>query len=754
MYHLAQEFHTQGLIVATTLFKNTGLLLEQAQVDIKTFSEDTISHKQTLFIEHELWDETIYSRLHLAVIYLDLISLSAIHTTKKSIDLNKEFKKVVPNITFHHDKFLSGIKIKQCEEVINSIFKKLLSTENYPDFRKIVELLFVSKLAHHCASLMTRNDANINSLKEEIYKIFPQFATTFNAFFASLNPQVLSPKLSSQARTLSLLKETMNEPKKNAITSAKRKEKNAKKNKQPTNFSERKRHAPPTNLAKHITHKIPEHIAILVNDNISLEEEKESSVSTELAKPKLKNNHKKKKNISRRQAYYQSNANSSLAPCSSSSITAPELVPEAATAPALVVDTFKAETDQSETLTPVNIAPIKVPDPIKRLIALFKSLGSKHTAIVGGYVRDQLLNRNCSETVITNFHEYDYDLVTDLPIKGIKEKYPELFSAETFSDEYTSLNFEGYKIDLKFSPNLANSNLCELEAYQHDARTRDFTCNVLYANEDGTVFDPLNVGIDGLKEVCLIVIPRLHGSTTSSHSNTTQDMRQSFSEDPIRMFRAIHATSMRELQLSEEMNAVLLETVPTLKEYFCADKNLGKINSLIHKLLCRASVDENFYELQRVGFLSVLFPALDTLLKSNKSFESWIIHELKNPPAKPSLNYIYAMFIVGMNLINDTHDSAFSQSELDTIENTIILKTPLLTKNFEKWPFKSLVQLAKSSWSKYQALNTSNTATVHHSMSASSIFTNHNLGLISNNSSSSAPPVNTLIQTQDFYRQS
>ncbi len=739
--HLAEEFSSKGLIVAATLFMNISLLLEHTQKEMISSSEDDITKKQTQFLQNALWDDTIYSRLYLAIIYLDLIAYSAIHTNKKTIDLNKEFKKVAPNITFNNDKFLSEIKIKQCEEVLKSIFKTMLSTENYNDFRKILELLFVSKLAHYCASLINRNDPHASVIQEELYTIFPKWSVSFKAFFQALNPKIPSSNLSSLACTMNMLKDDNKKPKK-------AKGKDIKKSKLPTGFSERKRSAPPISIAKDVVAKVPDHIASLLEASMSIEESKESFLPENNVKAK----DKKKNKQSRRKAFQQAYSDESPEPIADS---LSHKITEMTHLELNIINNATSSPLQSESLTPVIIHAIIVPDQIKNFINLLKKSGSKRVSLVGGYVRDQLLQRNSGEPIDIN--NQDYDIVTDLPIKFIKDKFPELFKTDILNDEYATLEFGGLKIDLKFSSQLANNNLSELEAYRQDARTRDFTCNLLYANENGTVFDPLNIGIEGLKDVCLIAIPKANVSDINHHSNTTEDIRQSFSEDPIRMFRAIHATSMRELQFSDEMNVVLPESLIAMKAYFSEENNLGKINSLMHKLLCRGRADENFAALMNFGFLKLLFPALDELITVNKKFESWLIHELKNPPSKPSLNYIYAMFIVGMNLVNSSHNIPFSNSEMDQIENNIISATPLLTKNFEKWPFKSLIQLAKMSWLKHAGLDVLNSNKLHRSLSTSSIFHIDNSSSASEHISVSAPPVNQVSSASsihDYYRHS
>ncbi|MDR3490864.1 MAG: hypothetical protein P4M12_02330 [Gammaproteobacteria bacterium] len=735
-YDVANEFSKDGHTVAATFFMTVGLLLEGICDSNTIQSENYITEMQTRFLKERLWDESLYLHLYLAPIYLDLLVYSHIQMNNEAIDLDKEFKKVIPNITHQGYKFLTEVKAKQCEDKILSIFNSpdKLSLRNCANFRAILELTFVSKLIYRMAAIL---EQDINLFKIELIKLnatFPKWKSAANAFFENLMPKSAEPLLANAATSSSPAQENKEE-----TVSPVKKKARAKKSKkiiQSTVFPQHIRHAATQSMSKNmLDNKIPEHIVDLVTEQV----DKQSTQQTSPVNDEVMKKERKKKTTSRRQATQQYTSASSIpAPIITQEKNVSSDEEEPIIAPSILQPSAVVEpsVDASSMCIAPKLSPLKhipmlliiIPAPIQSFIKLLKSIGSKRTALVGGYVRDQLLKKDLGK------ENQDYDVVTDLPIAIIKQKLPELFVKTSFSDDYHNINYAGIEIDLKFSSHLSFKELNDLEAYQYDARSRDFTCNILYANEDGFVFDPLDKGIEGLKESYLISV---------------NDMKVSFLGDPIRMFRAIYSTNKRGLEFSDEMKHILPECIELSEEYLANPSNSGKINSLMVKLLCPIKIKYdnhvaiyandiasiNFKQLEEFGFIKRLFPKLDLIFQKNTQFKDWIIKELTNQKDTLNLNYIYAMFILGSMLVKQAHNENIVFND-EVVLKEIISVTPLLKKNFESWNFTGLVLAAINAWLHYKNPNLdSASSSYHHS---SSMFFGRNA--TPKQHSQSAPP--------------
>ncbi|MDR3490863.1 MAG: hypothetical protein P4M12_02325 [Gammaproteobacteria bacterium] len=726
LYILAREFSEKGYTTAATVFMNIGLLFEGITSEKTKLKKEYITAIQTESLKDKLWDASIYKELYLAPTYLNLLIRSNNYSEKNGIDLNERFKKVVRNITHQKYKLFTETQANNCEKIILAILTSpddLISLENGADYKAILETLFVTKLVNHMAQLIKDDHNHFVELKNQFDNIFPQWKSTADALFDNLMPkasdQVLYQAASSSPAQVNK-EESANPIKKKART------KKAKQINQTLIYQHRKHQSPSASMSKNIEdNKVPEHIAAFIEEQINKSENNKSKKQPVVQINQDNDTVKKTVKHSRRLAIQQANISAFSAPVkplgiqvensiddeevktiTPANIQLPVTVtPNNAThqtyistssLPAIPVsikeensgdeddDTMIASlsiqstsavnsneaascmssSPKSITLIPVENTTIAVPAAIKSFIKLLKeTMGSKRTALVGGYIRDQLRTNKIDES------DKDYDIVTDIPIAIIKQKFPELFAKRSFSDDYHNINYLGMDIDLKFSSHLSYKELSDLDAYRQDARSRDFTCNALYADENGCVYDPLDVGMNGLKLPYLI---------------TVNDVITSFLEDPIKMFRAINSTIKGKLEFSTDMEQALRECVELSTDYFSDRDNLGKINSLMHKLLCQSkgNAKNNFEKLVEYGFIKKLFPDMHLILQTNSKFKEWVLFKLNHQPDKPSLNFYYAMFILGSKLLIENSNQNIV-CDYSFIKHKIINSSPLLKKNFE-----------------------------------------------------------------------
>lgn len=152
--------------------------------------------------------------------------------------------------------------------------------------------------------------------------------------------------------------------------------------------------------------------------------------------------------------------------------------------------------------------------------------------IVGGYVRDTLLNRK------TN----DIDICTSATPKDILN----LFENVSISDiEYGSVvvSYKGYKYDIttfrkeiKYENNRIPVNIKYIKNIKKDLLRRDFTVNTLCMNSDGKILDILNVKNDLNNHIL----------------RTVGNPRYRIKEDSLRILRCIRFATILEFDIEKK----------------------------------------------------------------------------------------------------------------------------------------------------------------------------------------------------------
>ncbi len=173
---------------------------------------------------------------------------------------------------------------------------------------------------------------------------------------------------------------------------------------------------------------------------------------------------------------------------------------------------------------------------------------SKHgymAYIVGGFVRDSLLNIKSN----------DVDITTNAKPKELKEIFP---NCEIKSDSYGSviLIYKNSRFDittmreeLEYLDNRHPSGIIYVNDLKTDLLRRDFTINALCFDKDGNLVDL----IDGQKDIKRKVI------------KTIIDSDKSFKDDALRILRAIRFASYLDFNLSDEVKKAIINNKSLLK---------------------------------------------------------------------------------------------------------------------------------------------------------------------------------------------
>ena len=218
----------------------------------------------------------------------------------------------------------------------------------------------------------------------------------------------------------------------------------------------------------------------------------------------------------------------------------------------------------------------------------------KEAYIVGGYVRDYLLN----------IKSYDYDICTNCNIDILHEILKDYTLKQTLGtisikmDDIT-IEITPYRKELEYK-NRKPSKYIPADTLYEDLMRRDFTINTICMNKNGDIIDLLN-GRDDIEKGII----RMVG-----------DVNQKLEEDPLRILRALRFSAKYEFKLDnnlklaiknhsqlintlsitrkrEELDKLIdLHQLEILKEYnFDLDIDLNNIKYYNNKLLAWLKID-------------------------------------------------------------------------------------------------------------------------------------------------------------------
>jgi tRNA nucleotidyltransferase (CCA-adding enzyme) len=236
-------------------------------------------------------------------------------------------------------------------------------------------------------------------------------------------------------------------------------------------------------------------------------------------------------------------------------------------------------------------------NPIFKTIASCAAELETPCYVVGGYVRDFILCRDTGQDIdvvaIGNGIKLAESVAKALPnapkVSIFKTYGTAMFRFKGIDLEFVGARKESYKEESR------NPEICE-GTIEDDQKRRDFTINALAislnANDYGTLIDPFS-GIEDLKNKRIV---------TPLNPNLT------FSDDPLRMLRAIRFAT----QLEFEIDPSALEAI---------EKNHRRIQIIskerivveLHKILESKKPSIGFLLLEKTGLLDLIIPELSAL---------------------------------------------------------------------------------------------------------------------------------------------
>lgn len=169
---------------------------------------------------------------------------------------------------------------------------------------------------------------------------------------------------------------------------------------------------------------------------------------------------------------------------------------------------------------------------------------SHESYIVGGYVRDKLLERDSN----------DIDICTSATPKQIMEIFPNTSSPNygSINIVYKNTNFDitTFRKDIKYQDNRLPVKIKYIKSIKKDLLRRDFTINTFCINKDGKIKDYLNA------------TPDLNSKIIKTVGNPKHRLK----EDSLRILRAIRFATILDFNIEPKTEHYLKEYAPLLSK--------------------------------------------------------------------------------------------------------------------------------------------------------------------------------------------
>ena len=216
------------------------------------------------------------------------------------------------------------------------------------------------------------------------------------------------------------------------------------------------------------------------------------------------------------------------------------------------------------------------------------------TYIVGGFVRDILLNKELKQDIDIMCVGSGIELAKKIQKKiSSKEKIKIFKRYGTAMINYDNLNIEfvGSRKE-SYSKNSRNPNI-ESGSFLDDMLRRDFTINTLAIQLNKSNYGKLIDTFNGLKDLERKIII------------TPTDPNKTFSDDPLRMIRAVRFASQLKFDIDRETEKSILKNSSRLKIV-----SPERISDEINKILMTDAPSIGFKYLESMGLLKYIIPEL------------------------------------------------------------------------------------------------------------------------------------------------
>lgn len=242
-------------------------------------------------------------------------------------------------------------------------------------------------------------------------------------------------------------------------------------------------------------------------------------------------------------------------------------------------------------MTPAEIKKF-VDQPLYRSISEVAGRTKTQAFIIGGFVRDLLLERPSKDIdIVVEGSGIDFAHVLSNHLQGTKVSYFKKFGTAMFvhndiAYEIVGARKESYRYDTR-------KPVVEIGTLEEDRARRDFTINALSiglnSNDFGQLIDPFN-GLSDLEEGIL---------------RTPLDPDTTYSDDPLRMMRAIRFATQLNFSIEEKSWKAILE-----QKHRIQIVSQERITDELNKIIAAKKPSKGFKLLFDSGLLALIFPKM------------------------------------------------------------------------------------------------------------------------------------------------
>ncbi|SER86589.1 CCA tRNA nucleotidyltransferase [Lachnobacterium bovis] len=235
---------------------------------------------------------------------------------------------------------------------------------------------------------------------------------------------------------------------------------------------------------------------------------------------------------------------------------------------------------------------INLPESVKKIINVLEENGYEGYA-VGGCVRDTILSRS----------PQDWDITTSAKPEEVKSLFPHTIDTGiehgtvTVMDQHIGYEVTTYRIDGEYEDARHPKNVFFTPKLEEDLKRRDFTINAMAYNEKDGLVDLFEGKLDLERKIIRCV----------------GNPMERFSEDALRMLRAVRFAAQLGFSIDEETKKAIKELAPTIQKV-----SAERIQVEMVKLLVSDHPEEilTAYEL---GLTKIFLPEFDEMMQTKQN---------------------------------------------------------------------------------------------------------------------------------------
>ncbi len=242
------------------------------------------------------------------------------------------------------------------------------------------------------------------------------------------------------------------------------------------------------------------------------------------------------------------------------------------------------------------MATLNLTDPIFELLSKTASAKGINAFVIGGYVRDQLLNRGSKKDIDIVVEGSGIDFAKaiasaigkDVKVHIFKNFGTAMIHTSDWELEFVGARKESYRLD-------SRKPIVEDGSLEEDQERRDFTINAMAIQLfplTGEVIDPFG-GISDLEKKII---------------RTPLDPDKTYSDDPLRMMRAIRFASQLNFQIDRSSLESMKRNAERLKIV-----SMERITDELNKIILSPKPSVGFKHLFDTGLLQQFFPEMVAL---------------------------------------------------------------------------------------------------------------------------------------------